>query len=347
MAAASLPLYAMIRKAVSLKDWNTFGLDASAAMFYAVQDLDSLRSIWKSTILAQSSPLVLGGGSNILFTRDYPGIILKNELSGRSVVSESGDQVLVKAASGENWHSFVLWCIENGWGGIENLSLIPGTVGAAPIQNIGAYGVEIKDVFHELEAFHIPDGKMIRLDAQDCGFGYRDSIFKRELKGKCLITSVTFRLTKKPQLHTDYGDIRDTLQAMNITQPGIRDVSNAVIAIRSSKLPDPSKPGNCGSFFKNPVISAELFADIKSKYPEIRSFPAAEGTVKVPAAWLIEQCGWKGKRVGNTGVHDKQALVLINHGHALGNEVVKLAFDIIDSVKQKFGIQLEPEVNII
>jgi UDP-N-acetylmuramate dehydrogenase len=266
---------------------------------------------------------------------------------GQELSRRFSKSVYVRAGGGENWHDFVLWTIQNGWGGLENLSLIPGTVGAAPIQNIGAYGVELRDVFHQLKALDLQTGKLKTFRHKDCQFGYRDSIFKRELRGRYFITEVTFKLSLFPKLNISYGAIRQELAAKNITNPGIRDVSNAVIAIRSSKLPDPAKIGNSGSFFKNPEFSNRVFTKIQKLYPDMPFYPVSEERTKIPAGWLIEQCGWKGKRVGETGCHKDQALVLVNYGKASGLEVWQHAVRVMESVKERFGISLEPEVNVM
>jgi UDP-N-acetylmuramate dehydrogenase len=328
-----------------LLELNTFGLTAYAEHFADVRSVADLQQALQTGIRPL---LLLGGGSNLLLTRDLEGLVLKISIPGIEVVEESPETVTVRVGAGENWHQFVLWAVGQGYGGVENLSLIPGTVGAAPVQNIGAYGVELKDVFVELEAVELSSGTLRRFSREACRFGYRDSIFKGPEKGRYCICSVTFRLQKPPhQLNVSYGDIRKTLETNGIQQPGIADVSRAVVHIRSSKLPDPAQIGNCGSFFKNPETSAEVLARIQEKHPEAPHYPLPDGRVKIPAGWLIEQCGWKGKRVGNTGCYAKQALVLVNHGGATGQEVKTLAYDIIASVEQRFGIRLEPEVNIL
>lgn len=337
----------MIRSNEPLKSLNTFGLDVSSRLFYACASPESLFSLWKSNLLQLASPLVLGGGSNILFTRNYHGLILKNLMMGRELLRETSEHVWVRFGGGERWHDCVQFAIANNWGGIENLSLIPGSIGAAPVQNIGAYGVELKDSFVELSAFDLVNGRVQTFDKADCAFGYRDSVFKQEGKGRYCIISVTLRLHKKHEFHTQYGDIAAMLDQMGVATLSIKAVSEAVIAIRRSKLPDPEQLGNCGSFFKNPVIAAAHFASLKERFPDIRSFPAGAGMVKVPAGWLIEKDGWKGKRVGNTGCHEKQALVLVNYGNATGAEVAAHAARIVDSVEAHFGIRLETEVNII
>lgn len=337
----------MIRLDESLKSLNTFGLDVSSRLFFAFSSEESLRSLWKTNLLQLSSPLVLGGGSNILFTRNYHGLVLKNNIPGRELIKETASHVWVRFGAGEHWHDCVQFAISNNWGGIENLSLIPGSIGAAPVQNIGAYGVELKDCFVELSAFDLVSGKVSTFDKSDCSFGYRDSIFKREGKGRYCILSVTLRLNKIHEFHTQYGDISRMLDTMDVKTLSIKAVSEAVMAIRRSKLPNPEELGNCGSFFKNPVVAASHFELLKKQFPDIRSFPAGEGQVKVPAGWLIEADGWKGKRVGNTGCHQQQALVLVNYGGATGEEVAVHAARIVDSVEAHFGIRLETEVNII
>lgn len=329
----------------SLAGFNSFGINARAAFLIKVRSKKMLRA----AIAQQKKPLmILGGGSNILLTRDVSGLVLKNEIKGKKIVATGENTALVAAGGGENWHRFVLWTLKNNLGGVENLSLIPGTVGAAPIQNIGAYGVELKDVFEKLEAVDLKTGETQIFDKNDCRFGYRESIFKTTLKGRFFITKVFFRLTTTRHfLHTGYGDIQSTLDQTGIKNPTIHDVSKAVIAIRTSKLPDPAKLGNAGSFFKNPEISAGLFEKLQAENPAMPSYPQPNNLVKIPAGWLIEQCGWKGKRVGNAGSHARQALVLVNYGGATGEEIWQLAQSIRRSVFEKFGIELIPEVNVI
>jgi UDP-N-acetylmuramate dehydrogenase len=334
-----------IRMPESLKPYNTFGIDAQAAHLEAFASEAELADLLPRTV----QPLmVLGGGSNVLFTRHWPGTVLHNRILGKEVLQQVGTEVHVRVGGGENWHDLVLWAVAQGFGGIENLSLIPGTVGAAPIQNIGAYGVELKDVFVQLEAMDLQNGTTRVFTRADCQFGYRDSVFKREAKGRYAITHVVFSLHLPPhQVHVSYGDIQRELHKNGVTEPGIADVSAAVIAIRSSKLPDPAVLGNCGSFFKNPEIEQADWARLAAQHPEAPHFAAPEGRVKVPAGWLIEQCGWKGKRVGNTGAYEKQALVLVNYGGATGEEVRALAEAIVASVWARFGVRLEAEVNMI
>jgi len=336
-----------IQKDFSLLHYNTFGIDARCDFFIEILSVDDLKAIINDEKFRLMLKLILGGGSNLLFTQNFHGLVIKNSIKGITRVKEDDNYVWLKCNAGEVWHDIVLFAIQNNLAGIENLSLIPGQVGAAPMQNIGAYGVELESVFDSLEALNMETGETIIFVKDECHFGYRESVFKKEAKGKYCITSVTLRLNKKPALNISYGAIKDTLKEMNIEQPAIKDVSEAVIKIRTSKLPDPKVLGNAGSFFKNPEIPKQQFEKLKSTYPDMPNFPAANNQVKIPAAWLIEQCGWKGKRIGNTGSHAQQALVLVNYGNAKGNEVKNLALEIQQSVKEKFGIELTPEVNII
>lgn len=341
----------LVEENVSLRRLNTFGIDATARYLATFNGREQLAEIlsWSqaSGYKLQAASLVLGGGSNILFTHDFDGLVLKNEIKGSVKIGEDADYVYVKAGAGENWHAFVLYCISNGWAGVENLSLIPGCCGASPIQNIGAYGVEIKDVFHELEAFHLEEKTIVRFKANDCAFGYRESVFKNKYKGQFAILSVTYKLRKQPVFHTSYGAIQQELEKAGTTALSIKAISDAVIRIRQSKLPDPAVVGNAGSFFKNPTISAETFASLKGKYPGIPGYPQPDGTTKLAAGWLIEQCGWKGFREGDAGVHPLQALVLVNYGNAPGGKIYELSSRILESVKEKFGVGLEREVNLI
>jgi UDP-N-acetylmuramate dehydrogenase len=336
-----------IQRDVSLKGLNTFGIDAKASYFGEFHSVAELQNLIANPDFQKMEKLILGGGSNLLFTRDFEGLVLRNRVMGREILEQNDEFAYVRAGAGETWHDFVLFCIDNGFGGLENLSLIPGTVGAAPMQNIGAYGVEIKDTFAYLEALHINDGKIQTFDKEACRFGYRESVFKKELKAQFIITSVVFRLNKKPQFNTSYGAIKTTLDEMGIKDLSIKAISDAVCHIRRSKLPNPAEIGNAGSFFKNPEIPERQYEALKVKFPEIPSYKTSPGMVKVPAGWLNEQCGWKGKVLGQTGVHKNQALVLVNYGNASGAEVKKLSEDIRASVKEKFGIELEVEVNII
>lgn len=335
----------MIREHVDLKPFNTFGISVKAryfAGFGSVEELDLILSPQRDREI-----LILGGGSNLLLTGDIDCLVLKNELKGIELVRDDVDELLVKAHAGETWHDFVMHCIDNNWGGIENLSLIPGNVGAAPMQNIGAYGVEIKDVFEELEAYEISSGQIKIFRKDECCFGYRESVFKRDLKGKYIILSVTLRLSRNPKINTSYGAIENRLAEMGIQNPTIKDVSEAVIYIRQTKLPDPKKIGNSGSFFKNPVVSRQKFEELKENFPEITNYPIDENNVKLAAGWLIENAGWKGKTFGNYGVHKNQALVLVNYGGAKGKDIYRLSEDILNSVKEKFGVELEREVNVV
>ncbi|MDF9799532.1 UDP-N-acetylmuramate dehydrogenase [Catalinimonas alkaloidigena] len=341
-----------IQENISLRPYNTFGIDAIARFFVEINSVDDLKELISKELYWEKEVFILGGGSNVLLTQNFNGLVVKMNIPGIEVVEENENFVWVRAGAGENWHMFVLHCIARGYGGVENLSLIPGTLGAAPMQNIGAYGVEIQDVFECLEAVNLSDGKVKQFSHEECQFGYRESVFKHSLKGKYIITHVTLRLSKQPEVNTTYGAIEETLKEMR-AQKGyeartpIEEVSEAVIRIRKSKLPDPLKIGNAGSFFKNPVIEASKFESLQQAYPHVPGYQLPDKKVKVPAGWLIEQCGWKGKKVGNTGVHSQQALVLINHGGAQGNEVRALAMEIKDSVWEKFDIEISPEVNII
>ena len=331
---------------ISLKDFNTFGVDALAHSFVAISSVIELEQVFSELISPEMPFLVLGQGSNLLFTRDYNGVIIKNEIEGIEVADEDDEYVYVKAGAGVNWHEFVLHCINHDWGGVENLSLIPGTVGAAPVQNIGAYGVELKDLLHSLCTWDVRQKKLVEFKNTDCAFGYRNSIFKQELKGLAVIVEVTFKLTKKHIIKIGYGAIKDELAKKGISEPTIRDVSNAVIVIRSSKLPDPKIIGNAGSFFKNPVVTKDFFDHLHRCYPDAVAYPS--GTeMKLAAGWLIEQAGWKGFHEGSVGCYDKQALVLVNLGGATGAEILGLANRIQVSVLLKFDIRLEFEVNVI
>jgi UDP-N-acetylmuramate dehydrogenase len=332
---------------ISLKPFNTFGIDVSSLFFSAFSNIQELTEVLEFSEKRKLNCLTIGGGSNLLFTKDYDGIILKNELDGIQLVSENDDYYFVKAAAGVVWHNFVLHCIENNYGGVENLSLIPGSVGASPLQNIGAYGVELKDIFFELEAFNITTKTIEKFSLNDCNFGYRESVFKQQLKGKYIIVSVTFKLTKQPVFNTKYGAIEQELEKMGCTELSIKNISNAVINIRSSKLPNPKEIGNAGSFFKNPVIDAEIYVKLVYLHPNIPIYPASDNKYKLAAGWLIEQCGWKGYRKQDAGCHSKQALVLVNYANASGKEIYDLSSEIVASVQQKFGVDLEREVNII
>jgi UDP-N-acetylmuramate dehydrogenase len=335
----------MIKENVNIAPYTTFGVSAKVKSLGIFSSTEELKALLEQNTKKQI--MILGGGSNVLFTQDHEGLILLNKIKGIRVNQEAEDNVLVSVGAGENWHEFVLYCIDKNWGGIENLSLIPGSVGASPMQNIGAYGVEIKDVFYELTALNLETQKEETFDHGQCQFGYRESVFKRDLKGKYVITSVTFRLQKNAILNTGYGAIETELERKGITHPTIKDISDAVISIRQSKLPDPKILGNAGSFFKNPVVTKKVFSTIQKRYANAPSYPIDEEHVKVPAGWLIDTAGWKGKRFGDCGVHVNQALVLVNYDKAKGKEIYDLSQRILDDVKDKFGIQLEREVNIV
>jgi UDP-N-acetylmuramate dehydrogenase len=335
-----------IQENFSLQAHNTFHINCSARYFSEINNINDLKELMEHSIYKKEPRLILGGGSNVLFTKDQPFLVMKNNLKGKELIAEDEKNCYVKIAAGEVWHESVIWCIQNNYAGLENLSLIPGRVGASPMQNIGAYGVEIKDVFESLEAINLEDGSRRTFTLNECEFGYRESVFKRKLKNKYFISSVTFKLSKKPNFNTSYGAIEKELQAMGVKDLSIKAVSDAVIRIRSSKLPDPNQLGNAGSFFKNPEIPASFVNELKQHYPELVVYELANGNYKVAAGWLIEHCGWKGKRLDDAGVHINQALVLVNYGKASGNEIFDLSSSIIQSVKQKFNIELEREVNI-
>lgn len=336
----------MFQENISLKKYNTFGIECIAKQFERFDNVNTLGEIIDSTTFKANPTLILGGGSNLLFTKDFDGLILKNELKGIEIVREDAEYVYVKAAAGEVWHDLVMFCVKNNYGGLENLSLIPGNVGASPMQNIGAYGVEIKDSFEELEAFSIEQKNIVKFNNTDCKFGYRESVFKNEAKGKYVITSVTYKLSKRPSFNTKYGAIDEQLERSGIKELSIKAISDAVIAIRSSKLPNPAELGNAGSFFKNPVVANDLFNSIKQVHPNVVGYPSGNDLTKLAAGWLIENCGLKGYTIGNCGVHKLQALVLVNYGGASGKEIFDLSSHVINSVKEKFGVELEREVNI-
>ncbi len=336
-----------IQQNISLKPYNTFSIDAKAKYFAAFTNTDELAELlnYKSKTINQK--LILGGGSNILFTKDFDGLILKNELRGIELIKEDKHHYYVKAAAGENWNNFVMHCIKHNYAGLENLSLIPGDVGASPMQNIGAYGAEIKDVFENLEAMKRSDLKTHIFSTNDCVFGYRESIFKTKYKDEFVILNVTFRLNKEPVFNTSYGAVEQELEKMHVKELSIQAISQAVINIRTSKLPNPAEIGNAGSFFKNPIIAIKHFNELKKAYSEMPGYAINETHIKVAAAWLIEQCGWKGYRKNDAGVHAKQALVLVNYNNATGKEIYDLSEEIMRSVKKKFDIELEREVNVI
>lgn len=329
---------------ISLKKYNTFGVTSYAKRFVSITSFYELQQLLKT----EQDLFLISGGSNMLLTKDIDRLVTFIDIKGISIDRENDNSVHLTVNAGENWHEFVVWCISQNFGGLENLSLIPGNVGTCPIQNIGAYGVEVKDTITKVEGLEIETGKRVVFSNIECDFGYRNSIFKNSAKGKYILTSVSFQLTKNEhQLNTSYGAIETALQQKNISNPTIKDVSDAVIAIRKSKLPDPKEIGNSGSFFKNPVITSKAFSKLQSNYPNVPSYTISETTIKVPAGWLIEQCGFKGKRFGETGVHEKQALVLVNYGNAKGIDIYNLAKKIQHTVAEKFNIQLEIEVNII
>lgn len=330
----------------SLKNYNTFGIEASAKQFVNVQNLTELKSILEQH--PSEKKFILGGGSNMLLTQNIDALVLHIDFKGKKIVKEDTDFVWIECQAGENWHEFVLWTIDQNFGGLENMSLIPGNVGTTPIQNIGAYGTEIKDTFVSCEALTIDNQEIKKFIKEECHFGYRESIFKNEVKDQYIITSVVFKLTKQNhKINTSYGDILAELEKKNITIPTLKDVSNAVIAIRQSKLPDPKELGNSGSFFKNPILLKTDFEKIHQKFPEMKYYEVSETEVKVPAGWLIEQAGFKGKRFGDAGIHKNQALVLVNYGNATGQEILAVSKNIQDTVFKTYGIQIEAEVNVI
>ncbi len=335
-----------IQNHFSLKNFNTFGIEANAKQFVAVHSIEELKSVLVQN--TSKNKFILGGGSNMLLTKDIDALVIHIDLKGKKIVEENDDFVWVESQAGENWHEFVIWTIDNNFGGLENMSLIPGNVGTTPVQNIGAYGTEIKDTFVSCEAMKIESFKMRSFNKADCHFGYRESIFKNEVKDQYIITSVVFKLTKNNHnINISYGDIASELEKLNIIKPSLRDVSNAVITIRQSKLPDPKVLGNSGSFFKNPIVLKSDFEPIHKKFPEMKFYEISETEVKVPAGWLIEQAGFKGKRFGDAGIHKNQALVLVNYGTATGQEILNVSKEIQDTIFKKFGIQIEAEVNII
>lgn len=335
---------AKIQQNISLKSYNTFGIDVQANQFVEVSNLLELKEVLEFN---QEPLLILGGGSNILLTKNFEGLVLKNNFKGIKVIKETDEDVLLEVGGGEVWHEFVLYCVKNNFSGIENLSLIPGNVGASPMQNIGAYGVEVKDVITGVEAVSLKDFSVRKFTSQECEFGYRTSIFKTTEKGNYFISKVTFRLSKQPNINTSYGAINSELENKGVKAPTIKDVSDAVIAIRKSKLPDPREIGNSGSFFKNPLITKDHLHKIQLEFKDVPNYLQEDGDYKIAAGWLIEQCGWKGKKINNYGVHSKQALVLVNYGGSTGKEIFDLSSEIIQSVENKFNITLEREVNII
>ncbi|MEC4049854.1 UDP-N-acetylmuramate dehydrogenase [Flavobacterium sp. SUN046] len=330
----------------SLKPYNTFGIEAKAEQFVAVHSTEELCSILQQH--PNEKKFILGGGSNMLLTQDIKALVIHVDLKGKKILKEDEESVWVESQAGEVWHEFVLWTIDQNFGGLENMSLIPGNVGTTPVQNIGAYGTEIKDTFVSCEAMHIATQQMKTFTKEECHFGYRESVFKHEAKDQYIITSVVFKLTKKNhKINISYGDITKELEKNKIQIPTLKDVSNAVIAIRRSKLPDPKELGNSGSFFKNPIISKSDFDKIHALHPEMPHYVISETEVKVPAGWLIEQAGFKGKRFGDAGVHKNQALVLVNYGNATGQEILNVSKDIQATVLKEYGISIEAEVNVI
>jgi UDP-N-acetylmuramate dehydrogenase len=330
----------------SLKKYNTFGIEAKARQFIAVNTIEELKTVLREN--AHQKKFILGGGSNMLLTRDIEALVIHIDLKGKRIVKEDDDFVWVESMAGENWHEFVLWTIEQNFGGLENMSLIPGNVGTTPVQNIGAYGTEIKDTFVSCKTVNIASQESKTFTKEDCKFGYRESVFKQEAKDQFVITSVVFKLTKHHhKINTSYGDIMKELEKQNVTEPTLKDVSNAVIAIRQSKLPDPKELGNSGSFFKNPVISKADYEKAHALHPDMPHYVVSENEVKVPAGWLIERAGFKGKRFGDAGIHKNQALVLVNYGHATGQEILAVSKDIQNTILKEFGIAIEAEVNVI
>ncbi len=332
---------------ISLKPYNTFGIDASAKYFTSIQSIENIQELLQSNEYKTNERLILGGGSNLLLTKNVDALVIKNDLKGIEIVKETTDSVFVRCAAGEVWHEFVMWSINHNYGGLENLSLIPGCTGASPMQNIGAYGVEIKDTFYELEAIDTQTGELKTFSKSECEFGYRESVFKRKFKNQFIITSVTFQLSKVPTFHIEYGAIKQELDAMKVSELNIKAVSQAVINIRSSKLPNPKEIGNAGSFFKNPEVTTDVYERLKHEFSNLVAYPLENSHYKLAAGWLIEQSGLKGYRVGDAGVHKLQALVLVNYGSATGNEIYNLSTHVLQTVKAKFGVDLEREVNVI
>lgn len=326
---------------------NTFGVDVKAKYFVSINTVNELIELTKTKVFKDLQLLILGGGSNILFTKDFDGLVILNSIKGKEIIDQTQESIFLKIGAGENWHELVMYTVDNGWGGIENLSLIPGNTGTAPMQNIGAYGVEIKETFVELEALEISSGKIVKFNNSDCEFGYRESVFKNKMKNQYIIVNITLELKKNPVLNINYGDVKAILESQNINNPSIKQVSDAIISIRQSKLPDPKIIGNSGSFFKNPIVSLNQLELIKKKYPNVVNYKINENEFKIAAGWMIERAGWKGKKFNNYGVHEKQALVLVNYGLANGMEIFNLSEEIILDIKDKFGIKLEREVNII
>jgi len=332
---------------ISLKNYNTFGLEVNAHFFAEIQNNEGLKQVLSLPQFKNSRKLILGGGSNLLLTKDFEGLVIKISIQGIKILNEDDGSVFIEAGAGVVWNDLVLFCVKRNYGGIENLALIPGTVGAAPVQNIGAYGQELKNAFHSLNGISIEDLSEKFFNKSDCNFGYRDSIFKNELKGKFIITAVKLKLSKNPELNLSYGSVKAEIEKFKIKEVTIRDIAEVISGIRRNKLPDPSVIGNVGSFFKNPEVNDVKYIEIKKNYPDVISYKQDNGKYKIAAAWMIEKAGWKGKRLGNAGVHSKQSLVLVNYGNAKGTEILNLAEEIKQSVKEKFGISLTEEVNII
>lgn len=330
----------------SLLPYNTFGMDVKASRFVEYASVEELRGLWNAEREAVARALHIGGGSNLLFTSDYEGLILHSAIKGYTVVKETEEEVEVRVGAGEVWDDFVAYTVANGWYGAENLSLIPGEVGASAVQNIGAYGVEAKDLIVSVDTFGLETGEERRFMREECRYAYRESIFKQELKGKYAVTFVTYRLKKHPVFHLEYGNIRAELEKQGC-QVDLENVRRIIIAIRQAKLPDPKVLGNAGSFFMNPVVPKMQFEALLAQYPDMPHYPVDDAHVKIPAGWMIDRCGWKGKRVGHAGVHEKQALVLVNCGGATGKEVMYLAEEIVASVRERFGVTIRPEVNYI
>jgi len=336
-----------IIKNKSLANLNTFRIDVNAKYFSSINSIQDLQSLCEHSIYSKNELFILGGGSNILLTKDVDSLVIKNDIKGIEILKDDDDTVEIMAGGGENWHEFVMFCVAREYGGIENLSLIPGNIGAAPMQNIGAYGVEIKDTFQYLNAFHIQSGEIHQFNNNDCQFGYRESIFKNKFKGEYIILNIVLKLNKKPRVNSSYGDIEKKLIEWDINNPSIKDISEAVISIRESKLPNPKKIGNSGSFFKNPIINSEQFKTLLDNYPNVVYYKMDNDLFKIAAGWLIDNAGWKGKTFNNYGIHKKQALVLVNYGGASGSDINDLSEKIIDDIHEKYKIKLEKEVNIL
>ena len=336
-----------VQKQISLQPYNTFGIPVDAAAFCIIRTKEDIISLIQNELKKYKFSLMIGGGSNILLCKNVEGLVIKNEIKGIEIIEEDETHVWVKSYSGTVWHDLVMYCVARNYGGIENLSLIPGTVGAAPMQNIGAYGVKLKNVFVALKKIKLQTGNTKIFTKEECKFGYRESVFKKEEKGNYFIYAVTLKLSKHPTINTSYGDIQKIVEERAIQHPTIKEISEAVIQIRESKLPNPKILGNAGSFFKNPEIEKDIAEKILKKFPTMPHYPMDNGMVKIAAGWLIEQCGWKGKQIGQTGNHAKQALVIVNYGNATGNEIWKHALAVQQSVSEKFGVEIKPEVNII